>query len=181
MPKLKIELVDVYCDNTEDIFMRDDFYLVGALAGGETTKAILTRPIKIFGRETKQFRPEDVVLFEGEIPQGQSVKGGLKAYDEDDAKDWAKYGDTIKEISNSVSSVLAAAGPQGATPGQIVSAATKRVGILGNSDRDDLLGTTELEISATGPALEERTWKMSNKSSDASTWDYAVRYRIQRS
>ena len=182
MPKLRIELVDVYCGDTEDITGADDFYLVGALAGGGTTKPILTRPIKINDKQTKQFRPEDILLFEGEIPQGQSVKGGLNAYDEDAAKSWQKHGETIKNITEKVSSVVAIAGPPGVLAGQILSAAVAAAGLIGSLDKDDLLGTTELEISATGPAFEERTWKMSKKTGTGwSTWDYAVRYRIQRS
>lgn len=182
MVNIKIELMDVYCGDTEDITGADDFYLVGALVGGGTTKAILTRPVKINDKQTKRFAPEDSVLFEGDIPQGQSVKGGLSAYDEDAAKDWARYGDTIKQISNSVSSALAGAGPEAAIAGKILSAATTGIGILSGLDKDDLLGATQLEISATGPAFEERTWKMSRKSSTGwSTWDYAVRYRIHRS
>ncbi|MEG4301188.1 hypothetical protein [Microcoleus sp. D3_18a_C4] len=181
MPKLKIELIDVFCGNTEDITGADDFYLLGALVGGEVTKVIATRPIKINDKQTKTFRPEDTVLFEGDIPAGQSVKGGIKAYDEDAGKDWAKYGDTVNQISGAVSAALAATGPQGVTAGTILSVATKAVGIFAGLDKDDLLGATELEISATGPAFEERSWLMKEKGLGWSTWDYKVRYRISRS
>ncbi|PSB29180.1 hypothetical protein C7B69_09445 [filamentous cyanobacterium Phorm 46] len=183
MPNLKIELIDVTCRDTEDITGADDFYLMGALAGGAVTKAILTRPIKINNRQTKTFRPEDTVLFEGEIPEGQSVKGGLKAYDEDAAKDWTKYGDTIKKITSAVSAAVSAAGgPHGAIAGTILSAAVTGSGWLATLDKDYLLGTTELEISATGPSMEERSWVMSKKGGSGwSTWDYTLRYRITRS
>ena len=183
MPNLKIELIDVTCRDTEDITGADDFYLMGTLVGGTVQKAILTRPIKINDKQTKSFRPEDTVLFEGEIPQGQSVKGGLKAFDEDAAKDWAKYGDTVKKITSAVSAAVSAAGgPQGVIAGTILSAAVTGSGWLAMFDLDDLLGTTELEISATGPSMEERSWVMSKKSSIGwSTWDYTLRYRITRS
>jgi hypothetical protein len=38
----------------------------------------------------KKFPSGKTVLFEGEVPQGQSLKGGIKAYDEDFGKDCAK-------------------------------------------------------------------------------------------
>ncbi|MEG3923657.1 MULTISPECIES: hypothetical protein [unclassified Microcoleus] len=184
MPKIKIELVDVFCRYTEDIAGADDFYLLGALVGGEVTKVIATRPIKINDKQTKTFRPEDTVLFEGDIPAGQTVKGGIKAYDEDVAKDWAnKYGETITQISSAVSTAVAAAGgPQGAIAGTVLAAATKAVGLFANLDKDDLLDTTELEISATGSSREERSWVMKKKDGiNWSTWDYTLRYRITRS
>jgi len=182
MTKLKVELVDVYCRDTEDITGADDFYLVGGLVGGTITKAILTTPIKINDKQRKSFKPDQAVLFEGEIPQGESIKGGLKAYDEDAGKDWAKYGDTVQQISTAVSAALAVTGPQGAIAGTVLKAATTGVGILSTLDKDDLLGTTELEISSTGPSHEERAWVMSKKSGIGwSTWDYTLTYRISRS
>lgn len=182
MTKLKVELVDVYCRDTEDVTGADDFYLIGGLVGGQTTKAILTTPIKINDKQKKSFKPDQTVLFEGEIPQGQSVKGGLKAYDEDAAKDWAKYGETVKKISSAISGAIAATGPQGAVAGTILSAATTAASWIGSLDKDDLLGTTELEISSTGPSHEERSWVISKKSGTGwSTWDYTLTYRISRS
>jgi hypothetical protein len=183
MPTVKVELIDVSCQDTEDVTGADDFYLVGALVGGEVTKAILTHPIKINNKQTKTFRPEDSVLFEGDIPPGESIKGGLNAYDEDAGKDWDKYGDTVKSITDAVSTALEVAGPKGAIAGKILSIATSGVGILAGLDKDDLLGSTELEISATGPAYEERAWKMSKEGSfmGYSNWDYTLRYRISRS
>ncbi|MEM1167567.1 MAG: hypothetical protein AAGJ08_00355 [Cyanobacteria bacterium P01_H01_bin.35] len=184
MVKIKVELVDVYCADTEDVTGADDFYLVGSLVGGGVTKPILTHPIKINDKQTKSFRPEDALLFEGEIQSGQTIKGGLQAYDEDAAKDWNNgYADTVNSISNTVSGALATTGPQGATAATILKVATKGIGILASFDKDDLLGSTELEISARGPANETREWKMSKKDSFVgwSTWDYTVRYQISRS
>jgi hypothetical protein len=183
MVKMKIELLDVYCGNTEDVAGADEFYLLGALAGGTVVKPILTKPININDKQTKTFPAGQTVLFEGDVPQGQSVKGGIKAYDEDFAKDWAKYGSTVNQISGAVSTLLATfGGPQGATAGAILGAVTKGVDFFSKLDQDDLLGTTELVISATGPQYEERSWLMKKTGGIGwSTWDYKVRYRIQRS
>ncbi|MEH2455910.1 hypothetical protein [Nostoc sp.] len=183
MTKVKVELVDVYCQDTEDVTGADDFYLVGGLVGGAITKGILTTPIKINDKQKKFFKPGQTVLFEGEIPQGQSIKGGLKAYDEDAAKDWAKYGQTVQEITNAISGALAVVSPPEAVAETILSVATKGVGILNSINKDDLLGATELEISFTEPSHEERAWKMSKKqdSRSWSSWDYTLNYRIIRS
>lgn len=62
MTRIRVELIDVYCKDTEDLTGADDFYLVGALVGGGVTKAILTRPIKINDRERKSFYPEDCLF-----------------------------------------------------------------------------------------------------------------------
>ena len=181
MTKIKIELVDVYCGNTEDVTGADEFYLVGALVGGGVVKSILTMPININDKQRKTFPAGQTVIFEGEVPQGQSVKGGIKAYDEDAAKDWSQYGSTVTAISGSVSTVLAATGPQGATAGMILGAVTQGVDFFSSLDKDDLLGSTELEISATEPEFEERSWVMKAGGTGWSTWNYTVRYRISRS
>lgn len=183
MTRIRVELIDVYCADTEDVTGADDFYLVGALVGGDVTKAILTHPIKINDKQRKSFDPGDSVLFDGNVNPGQVIKGGLKAYDEDAGKDWSKHGDTVQQISSAVSGAVSAAGPYGAIAGTILSAATTGVGILASLDKDDLLGACELEISAVGPSYEVREWKMSKKNSFAgwSSWDYTVRYQISRS
>jgi hypothetical protein len=180
MVRMKIELIDVVCRDTEDVMGADEFYLVGALAGGGVVKPILTKPVDIKKKERKTFPAGESVLFEGDVPQGQSVKGGIKAYDEDASRDWAQYGSTVNGISGAVSTVLTITGV-GITAAAILSAATKGVGILASLDQDDLLGSTELEISATGPAFEERSFLMKEGGIGWSTWDYTVRYRIQRS
>jgi hypothetical protein len=63
----------------------------------------------------------------------------------------------------------------------ILGAATMAFAVLGPLDKDDLLGSTELEISATGSSKEERSWLIQKKGSDWSNWDYTLRYRITRS
>lgn len=182
MVRMKIELLDVYCRDTDDVANADEFYLVGALAGGTVVKPILTKPIRINDHQGKTFPADQTVLFEGEVPQGESVKGGIKAFDQDFAKDWAQYGSVVTQISDGVSRALAfLGGPQVATAGSILEAVTKGVDFFSKLDQDDLLGSTELEISATGPAFEERSWLMKQKGLGWSTWDYTVRYRIQRS
>ncbi len=175
MVRMKIELIDVYCRDTEDVMGADEFYLVGALAGGTVVKPILTKPMSINDKQRKTFPAGESILFEGDVPQGQSVRGGIKAYDEDFGKDWAKYGTMVSAISSGVGIIL------GGTPGVILGAATKAFGAFSSLDKDDELGSTELEISATGPSKEERSWLIEKEGSSWSNWDYTLRYRIARS
>lgn len=185
MTRVKIQLLNVQARDTEDVLDGDELYLVGALVGGRTTKAILTTPMNIKGGETKTFKRDQSILFEGDVPVGETIKGGIKAYDEDFGKDWSKYGETVTGITGAVSAALSAAGPKGVLAGTILSAAVKGVGILATLDKDDLLGSTELVISPTGPEVEEVAWVFKRKPGGVfgwwSDWDYTVRYRITRS
>lgn len=129
------------------------------------------------GKES-HFIPKIAFLFEGDVEEGQVIKGGMNAYDEDAGKDWAnKYHGTVQKIGAAVSTMN---NPNAAN---IVSAATSAINSIVSLDADDLLGTCELEISAVGPAHEVREWKMSKKNSFMgwSTWDYTVRFQISRS
>ncbi|MCF2149121.1 hypothetical protein IQ276_022350 [Desmonostoc muscorum LEGE 12446] len=176
MTKVKVQLVSVQARDTEDIF-GDEFYLVGALAAGAIRKPILTTPISIQSGETKTFKPGQTILFEGVVPKGQTIRGGLKAYDEDLAKDWSKYNDALKKIDNAVSTIS-----QNAEAEAIILQAIEALGFFASLDKDDFLGSTNLEISPVGPNLEEVSWRI--KRSDFplwSDWDYSVRYRITRS
>ncbi|MDJ1171099.1 hypothetical protein PMG71_16845 [Roseofilum sp. BLCC_M154] len=181
MTTVRVELLDVYCADTEDVTGADDFYLVGALVGGGATKGILTRPVKINDNQQKSFYPEDSLLFEGVLYPGESIQGGLKAYDEDAGKDWSRHGETVQEITGYVSDALSLFGSTGAIAGKILSVATTGVGILATMDKDDLLGSAELEIPAIGPSYEILEWKMLETGTIGySTWDYTVRLQISR-
>jgi hypothetical protein len=81
----------------------------------------------------------------------------------------------VSAISSGVGIIL------GGTPGVILGAATKAFGAFSSLDKDDELGSTELEISATGPSKEERSWLIEKEGSSWSNWDYTLRYRIARS
>jgi hypothetical protein len=109
----------------------------------------------------------------------------LKAFDEDFGKDWAKYGSTVTEISNAVSQGLKASKkPKAVVAGEVLGWATKAFGILASLDKDDELGTIELNVPVQGPSVEEKVWKFKKEGSifnpGVSTWNYSVVYRITR-
>ncbi len=182
--QVRVELVDVRCGNTEDVTGADEFYIRGALSDGTNTKAALTSPISINDRQTKSFSAAQKVIFDGNVPQGVTIRGGLQAFDEDFGKDWSKYGPTVNNIVKTVVAGLNASGnPKAVTAATILDYGTKGFGFLASLDKDDKLGKLELNISPIGPDVEIKTWRFRKTGSflGYSTWDYTVQYRITRS
>lgn len=180
--QVRIEVLDVKCGNTEDVTGADEFYIVGALSDGTNTQAALTTPMDINDGQTKSFRADQQVIFDAYVPNGVTVRGGLKAYDEDFAKDWSQYGPMVNQITTVVAAGLSAAGY--ATAGDILNYGVKGFGFFASLDKDDELGKLELNVSPLGPNVEEKTWRFRRTSNwwnpGWSTWDYTVRYRITR-
>ena len=185
--QVRIELLDVKCGNTEDVTGEDEFYIVGALSDGisTNTKGVLTTPIGINDGQTKTFPAAQQVIFNGYVLPQDSVRGGLKAFDEDFAKDWSKYGPTVNAMGAKVIEKIAEYSHPYAVPAAVILGA----GLVGFNigaylDEDDELGKLELNVPAIGPNVEERTWRFRKTSSwynpGWSTWDYTVRYRITR-
>ena len=180
--QVRIELLDVKCGNTEDVTGADEFYIVGALSDGTNTNAALTSPISINDRQTKSFPWNQQVIFDANVPQGVTVRGGLKAYDEDFGKDWSKYGPMMKKIVDEVKKELKDSDiPYSKTAGKILNGALKGFGFFASLDKDDELGKLELNVSPVGANVEEKTWRFRQTGLGWSTWDYTVRYRITRS
>ncbi|HEY9674757.1 MAG TPA: hypothetical protein V6D11_25180 [Waterburya sp.] len=179
---VRIELLDVKCGNTEDVTGADEFYIVGALSDGTNTKAALTSPMDINDGQTKPFRADQRVIFDANVPNGVTVRGGLKAYDEDYAKDWSQYGSMVEKIAAGVAVGLTVAGYP--TAGDILNYGVKGFGFFASLDKDDELGKLELNVAPLGPNVEEKTWRFRKTGSiwnpGWSTWDYTVRYRITR-
>jgi hypothetical protein len=181
--QVRIELLDVKCGNTEDVTGADEFYIVGAMSDGTNTKAALTSPISINDGQTKSFPWNQQVIFDANVPQGVTVRGGLKAFDEDLAKDWSKYGPTVNKISAKVIEKIA----EYKHPYAVKAAVILGAGLIGFNigaylDKDDELGKLELNVSPIGPNVEEKTWRFRKSDwTGYSSWDYTVRYRITRS
>jgi hypothetical protein len=187
---VRIELVDVYCDNTEDVTGADEFYLVGvAKADGAEPKPILTTPIDINDGQRRTFASSEITMFEGALPEEGLVALYVQAYDEDAAKDWAKRPDYVDKMLGSVVSgaggvVVAALATN--PVGWATIAAAVGVGLVVGGfafvvgqDRDDQLGTLQTLVPASGPAMEDKYWSFS-QAGWWSGWSYTVRYRVSR-
>ncbi len=185
--QVRIELLDVKCGNTEDVTGADHLYIVGALSDGTNanTKGVLTTPFRINDGQTKTFPAAQQVIFNGYVLPQDSVRGGLKAYDEDWAKDWSKYSSTATKSKDAVVTGLTASGnPKAVAAATILDYGFKAFSAISFLDEDDELGKLELNVSALGPNVEEKTWRFRRTASiwnpGWSTWDYTVRYRITR-
>jgi len=186
MTRIRIELIRVHCGNTEDATGADHLYVVGALSDGITSRGALTSPMRINDNQEKEFAPAQRVLFDADVKPDAIVRGGLKAFDEDFGKDWAKYKDTVNKISELVSQGLKSTKkPKAVVAGEILSYATKAFGLFAPLDKDDELGTIELNVPAQGSSVEEIAWKFQKKGSvlnpGVSTWNYTVVIRVTRS
>lgn len=181
--QVKIELIDVNCGNTEDVTGADDFYIVSALSAGtdETSKSAVTKPFKINDGQTKKIAEDQRVLFDAKVPVQGTIRGGMKMFDEDYAKDWAKQKEMAEKATNAVSSAAEKlGGPPGVKAGAVLKAAFEVYNGIASLDKDDVLDEIELNIPADGPAEETKEWKKVERGIGFSTWDYTVRYRIVR-
>jgi hypothetical protein len=183
--QVRIELLDVKCGNTEDVTGADEFYIAGALSDGNNTQAALTAPFDINDGQTRYFNPTQQVIFDAYVPEWATVRGGLKAFDEDFGKDWSHYGPVVNQMTDVVVAALAGSGdPYAVTASQILNYGVKGFNFFAARDKDDELGKLELNIPASGPNVEEKTWHFQRKASwwnpGYSTWNYTVRYRITR-
>jgi hypothetical protein len=178
--RVRVQLSNVKCFDTEDSLGADEFYVVGASAHGSDAHAVLTTPMDINDGQTRSFRANQAVVFDGAMPESDAIHAGLVAYDEDCGKDWSKYGDMVNTISDLAAAGLAAGGYP--TAGSVVKYAAKAVGLACSLDSDDELGRVDLFVAASGPAVEDAIWKLRRPSAGllSSSWSYEVRYRVTR-
>lgn len=180
--RVRVEAHRVHCGNTEDVTGADELYLVGAFSDGTASKALLTTPMNINDSQEKVFDASQRICFDAEVGVSGMIRGGIKAYDEDFGKDWAKYGETVTKISEAVATGLKSSKDSRAvTAGEILGFATKAVGVLAPLDKDDLLGSCEFNIPVQGNSNEEINWHFKRGGSGFSTWNYNMIVTINRS
>lgn len=202
MGKIRITLDSVHCSDTEDVSGADTFYIVGAVITDDPDlrKGILTTPFDINDGQTKGFRPEDAILFEGDLPDDQSVGLMLQAFDEDADHDWAQRPKWIDETTKGVGVAAGGAVVAGLSTNPVgwgVIAAGVATGLtvggfylLVGSDKDDQLGSANIVIPVKGYADELQSWSFSHHHGGYlpwelvedwySDWSYTVSYRIHR-
>ena len=145
MPRVKVQLIDLYCSDTEDVTGADTVYLTGGVTDGSTAKAVLTRPMRINDGETKTFG--NLTLYEGLLARGSKLGVTLTAYDEDAAKDWNKHADFVKKLQSAIDSADAVT--LGLDMGllTIASLGLRAATWLAKADKDDRLGTDTRTIT----------------------------------
>ncbi len=176
--RIRVELVDVQCVmDTETVYDSDLFYAVTALSGGNAESALsaVNRPIPIRYGETKTFGKDQRVIFDAKVPARGTVRGGIKAFNQDTPVEWPKCEEFTKKATQAIA--VAAAKP-GAKARDILKAALEA--LKGGITSDYPLGEIEINIAAEGPPEETKSWRFVEKAVAANTYDYTVRYRVVR-
>ncbi len=145
MPRVKAQLIDLYCSDTEDVTGADHVYLTGGVTDGSTAKAVLTRPMRINDGETKSFG--NLTIYEGLLARGSKLGVTLTAYDEDAAKDWNKHADLVKKLQNAIDTADAVTLGLDAGLLTIASLSLRAATWLAKADKDDRLGTDTRTIT----------------------------------
>ena len=122
------------------------------------------------------------MVFDGTVECADTIVIGLKAYDEDAAKDWdGKRGELLSNISSSVATGLATTGPHGVVAGAVVKGAVEAFKFLVSFDKDDELGSWEATIPVVTLPMPRSnlTWNFyRHRRIGYSTWDYTVTFLI---
>lgn len=181
---VKIELIDVYCDNTEDMTGGDDFYIAGGVTVFDSkisatdpslAKPILTKAFKINDGQTK---PLQYTVFDAEVKGNHVIYLEMAAYDEDFGRDWSQYQVWVGIAASAVSTVVGVVGTPVA--GTVVGAVLTGLNQAMGWDADDRLGlySQTLTIQDVKPGENIYQWKMVETGIGVSTWNYTVRYRV---
>ena len=180
---IRIEIESIYCKDTEDVTGEDELYFAGAGVNRNDKQVtpVLTTPIGINDGQTKQLPPDQRIVFDGTVEAADTIVIGLKAYDEDAAKNWGDRGEKLSKIASAVSAGLSAAGPQGVVAGAVIELTVGLLNLIISLDKDDDLGTWNIELPVlTLPIPESRlTWDFyRHRKIGYSTWDYKVTFLV---
>lgn len=186
MPQVTIRLLEVVCSDTEDVTGADEFYVLGGIYDGANSPAVLTKPININNGQRRPF-PDPTTIYDRNISASATIRVALAAYDEDAEKDWAKYGEWITTLSDTLGTAIGAIPtPQTRVAGTIIPIATRAFGKLVALDKDDQLGTLALDlpVATLTTGSTDHSWVIKGRWGGGflgfSTWEYVVRYRITR-
>lgn len=179
-----IELLDVYCGNTEDVTGADDFYIFGGVTVFDSqasaidptlARAILTKPVKINDGQTK---PLHYTVFDADVKGSSVIYMEMAAYDEDFAKDWNQYQVWYGMASSAVAAIVGFVVTPAA--GTVVAGVLAGVNQIAAKDKDDRLGihTHTITVKDLKPGETIHEWKMVETGIGWSTWDYRVRYKV---
>ncbi|MBD2338123.1 hypothetical protein H6G64_14190 [Calothrix sp. FACHB-156] len=181
---ITIELIDVYCDNTEDVTGADEFYILGGVTVFDTNtsttdpslaRPILTKKVDINDRQTK---PLNYKAFDSEVKSSYVIYMEMAAYDEDVAKDWSQHETWVGLVGTAVGTVVGFV----ATPvtGLIVKAGLTALTKAPGFDIDDRLGiySQTLTVKDLKPGESIYQWNIVEKGIGYSTWNYTVKYKV---
>lgn len=176
---VQVRITRIHCGNTEDVTGGDELYFTSVLTDGsdENTQAEIVGTIPINDDET--IRP-NALIYGATLPNDRVVRGGIEAFDEDSAKDWAKKPSWVEDMKNRVVELAQNRLTGGAAV--LLDAAYEVVEKIVVGDDDDKLGRKTLEIPVSGPEKELISWRFVNKGDflGYSSWNYTVDIEVLR-
>ncbi|MCF4965921.1 hypothetical protein [Nostoc sp. CMAA1605] len=179
-----IEILDVYCSNTENPTNVDDIYILGGVTVFDTqtstldtkqAKPVLTKPVAISHGQTQ---PIPFVVFDADVKTNSAIYLEMAAYSEDFTKDWSQYlvwlgiaRTAIRTIVNTVAILIA---------GALVNIVLVGLNQFAGWDKDERLGiqTHTIMVQDMKPGETIYDWRMMETGLGRSTGDYKVRYKI---
>lgn len=178
---VRIELIDVTCDETEDITGNDDFYVLGGLVMGDRSGSILTQPISINNNQNKAFRVGQRTIYNGPIPSNADrLSIGLVAMEEDAGAVWKRNQTQWLQLSRRIGrSIDDLASKEGVVDSDlaetVAETATEIFGELLRADEDDELHRLALDFDISDLRIDDKTvhWSFSGDGAR-----YTVRFRI---
>ncbi|WP_298989767.1 hypothetical protein [uncultured Pseudokineococcus sp.] len=180
--RVRVQLLDVLCHDTEDVTGSDTFYLVSAVTAGSDVKAAVTRRQDLGDGQRGTFSADERVLYDGPIEPDTPLIVALGAFDEDAAKSYERYEEVVQAVKRGVAVALSATGNAGAAVA--ASALVDVVGALVELDEDDELGTRGFEVHADDlvPGTTTHVWTIKGRWGGGlfgwSTWHYTLRYSV---
>jgi hypothetical protein len=196
--RLRVALQQVTCLDINDLAGNDEFYVLSAVAsaffssgkddyvwaqniGNSPAKAMVTRPVKITAGQTRTYGDEGVI-FDNMLPRDGQIIGGVRAYEQDETKDWNKRAEWIKSL-DSANNIYR--GAQGRITGSYFIDKVDKTwelirgtarGDFGGLNPDDALGAAHIfSFNVQGPVNETIDWEI--KTSDTR---YVLRYQVTR-
>jgi hypothetical protein len=195
--RIQVELTDLVCRNTEDIFGGDEIYFVGVGLYKPPVDQWIIRgavnpPISIASGETK---PINLTLFDDWADEDTTIGSMLLMRDSDFSNDyrwWRDHGgeDRLTEIEHDLVEAMLGWGIWGLATGDFTPAVIDAIAVAlvygwdqvaPEIDHDDELGRVALTFPARGPAVETG-YRVVSKDAviGFSTWEYSLYWRVTR-
>lgn len=182
MPRVIIELVDIFCRDTKDWDGQDELFVLSAVSDSKTCMTIVSAGLGIAANESVTLSHENRILFDhADVQVDRSLTGGILLFECDSAKEYDTYLSTRKAVQEKANALLER--PVAEMLDQLAVTATESSWF---TRKDKLVGKYTFELPVEGSA--EQTWewkcKRGNFVTEAiglTTWDYKVTFKAVRS
>src|SRR5579885_953369 len=200
LTSVMVQLLDVAChiNQNSSVFSNSDyFYALGAFAvPGQNSRApvrietMVTEPFPMQRGQSITYTANPPLLFASTLPEGETIKGGLLAYTNNDKSlnidnfsTWSQQ--VADEVDKQLQEMQITSGNlANVAPDTILQLAAQGwLQVTGPANMSATeLGRQPLTIATQGAANESHTWNMSAPNTpQIQGWNYTVRYQVTRS